>query len=170
MFPDPDRRGPSHQHRDTPNPPPAPKGPNTDKPPDRLHRQDRGRHCWNLSETMNSLYTLERQALTRPFRPQTNGKIERFHRILLKEWACIRDWHNDRERTTHYDHFVHFYNHHPSTRRTRMVNTDVHAQGQPPRHAHLGTNTTAVGPSIGPFRSRPDHFGLPRRCASGPRL
>lgn len=49
---------------------------------------------------------------TRPFRPQTNGKIERFHRILLEEWAYIRDWHTDHERTTHYDHFIHFYNHH----------------------------------------------------------
>lgn len=49
---------------------------------------------------------------TRPFRPQTNGKIERYHRILLEEWAYIRDWHTDNERTAHYDHFVHFYNHH----------------------------------------------------------
>ncbi|MDW3213864.1 MAG: IS481 family transposase [Ilumatobacteraceae bacterium] len=49
---------------------------------------------------------------TRPFRPQTNGKIERFHRILLEEWAYIRDWHSDDERSVEYDHFVHFYNHH----------------------------------------------------------
>ncbi|MEM9041679.1 MAG: IS481 family transposase [Actinomycetota bacterium] len=49
---------------------------------------------------------------TRPYRPQTNGKIERFHRILLEEWAYIRDWHTDTERTTAYDNFVHFYNHH----------------------------------------------------------
>ncbi len=49
---------------------------------------------------------------TRPFRPQTNGKIERFHRILLEEWAYIRDWHTDHERTIEYDHFIHFYNHH----------------------------------------------------------
>ena len=32
---------------------------------------------------------------TRPYRPQTNGKVERFHRILIKEWAYIRDWTND---------------------------------------------------------------------------
>jgi transposase InsO family protein len=49
---------------------------------------------------------------TRPYRPQTNGKIERFHRILLEEWAYIRDWNTDIERSAHYDHFVHFYNHH----------------------------------------------------------
>lgn len=49
---------------------------------------------------------------TRPYRPQTNGKIERFHRILLEEWAYIRDWHTDHERTVEYDHFIHFYNHH----------------------------------------------------------
>ena len=29
---------------------------------------------------------------TRPYRPQTNGKVERFHRILLEEWAYIRPW------------------------------------------------------------------------------
>jgi transposase InsO family protein len=49
---------------------------------------------------------------TRPYRPQTNGKVERYHRILLEEWAYIRDWHTDRERSDHYEHFVHFYNHH----------------------------------------------------------
>jgi transposase InsO family protein len=49
---------------------------------------------------------------TRPYRPQTNGKVERYHRILLEEWAYICDWHSDRERSDHYEHFVHFYNHH----------------------------------------------------------
>jgi transposase InsO family protein len=49
---------------------------------------------------------------TRPYRPQTNGKVERYHRILLEEWAYIRDWHTDSERSDLYEHFVHFYNHH----------------------------------------------------------
>ncbi|MBK5334034.1 MAG: IS481 family transposase, partial [Ilumatobacteraceae bacterium] len=49
---------------------------------------------------------------TRPRRPQTNGKVERFHRILLEEWAYIRAWTSDRQRTTAYTGFIHFYNHH----------------------------------------------------------
>lgn len=49
---------------------------------------------------------------TRPRRPQTNGKVERFHRILLEEWAYIRPWTSDRQRTNAYDGFIHFYNHH----------------------------------------------------------
>jgi len=51
---------------------------------------------------------------TRPYRPQTNGKVERFHRILLEEWAYIRDWTSDDERRAAYDGFMHFYNHHRS--------------------------------------------------------
>jgi len=51
---------------------------------------------------------------TRPYRPQTNGKVERFHRILLEEWAYIRDWASDTRRHTAYDGFIHFYNHHRS--------------------------------------------------------
>lgn len=49
---------------------------------------------------------------TRPRRPQTNGKVERFHRILLEEWAYIRPWTSEQQRTHAYDGFIHFYNHH----------------------------------------------------------
>jgi transposase InsO family protein len=49
---------------------------------------------------------------TRPRRPQTNGKVERYHRILLEEWAYIRPWTSERQRHTGYDGFIHFYNHH----------------------------------------------------------
>ena len=49
---------------------------------------------------------------TRPRRPQTNGKVERYHRILLEEWAYIRPWTSERQRAIGYDHFIHFYNHH----------------------------------------------------------
>jgi transposase InsO family protein len=49
---------------------------------------------------------------TRPRRPQTNGKVERFHRILLEEWAYIRPWDSETQRTHAYTGFIHFYNHH----------------------------------------------------------
>ena len=51
---------------------------------------------------------------TRPRRPQTNGKIERYHRILLEEWAYIRPWTSEAQRHVSYAGFVHFYNHHRS--------------------------------------------------------
>ena len=49
---------------------------------------------------------------TRPYRPQTNGKIERFHRILLEEWAYISDWTSEQQRAAALAAFIHFYNHH----------------------------------------------------------
>lgn len=49
---------------------------------------------------------------TRPRRPQTNGKVERFHRILLEEWAYIRPWTSETQRHNAYTGFIHFYNHH----------------------------------------------------------
>ena len=64
---------------------------------------------------------------TRPYRPQTNGKVERFHRILLEEWAYIRPWTSEPNAPTRYDGFIHFYNHHRSTRGTRLAH---------PRPAH----------------------------------
>lgn len=51
---------------------------------------------------------------TRPRRPQTNGKVERYHRTLLEEWASIRPWTSEAERTAGYAGFTHFYNHHRS--------------------------------------------------------
>jgi transposase InsO family protein len=39
---------------------------------------------------------------------------QRFHRILLEEWAYIRAWASETERSAGYAGFVHFYNHHRS--------------------------------------------------------
>ena len=47
---------------------------------------------------------------TRPRHPQTNGKVERYHRILLEEWAYIRPWTSDTQHAHGYDGFIHFYN------------------------------------------------------------
>jgi transposase InsO family protein len=49
---------------------------------------------------------------TRPYRPQTNGKVERFHRTLADEWAYARLYTSDAERCTEYTPWLHTYNHH----------------------------------------------------------
>jgi transposase InsO family protein len=38
--------------------------------------------------------------------------VERFHRILLEEWAYIRDWTSETDRLNGYDRFLRFYNRH----------------------------------------------------------
>ena len=37
---------------------------------------------------------------TRPYRPQTNGKIERFHRTLADGWAFAKFYDSEDERLT----------------------------------------------------------------------
>jgi transposase InsO family protein len=48
---------------------------------------------------------------TRPYRPQTNGKVERFHRTLLEEWAYARLYHSNDERRRAFTRWLRFYNH-----------------------------------------------------------
>ncbi|HEY3556448.1 MAG TPA: IS481 family transposase, partial [Kribbella sp.] len=49
---------------------------------------------------------------TRPYRPQTNGKIERFHRTLADGWAYARFYTSNHQRNTALPGWLHFYNHH----------------------------------------------------------
>ena len=49
---------------------------------------------------------------TRPYRPQTNGKIERFHRTLADGWAYARCYTSETERRSELDGWLHCYNHH----------------------------------------------------------
>ena len=48
----------------------------------------------------------------RPRRPQTNGKVERFHRTLAEEWAYVRPYKSETERLAALDEWLHLYNHH----------------------------------------------------------
>ena len=49
---------------------------------------------------------------TRPYRPQTNGKIERFHRTLADGWAYARFYESEAARRAALPGWIHFYNHH----------------------------------------------------------
>jgi len=48
--------------------------------------------------------------VTKPYRPQTNGKAERFIRTLLEEWAYTRLYHTNQERLDALPNWVEFYN------------------------------------------------------------
>ncbi|AQP47124.1 hypothetical protein BW730_05935 [Tessaracoccus aquimaris] len=49
---------------------------------------------------------------TRPYRPQTNGKIERFHRTLADGWGYARCYQSETERRDALAGWLHHYNHH----------------------------------------------------------
>lgn len=65
-----------------------------------------------------------------PRRPQLNGKVERFNRTMLDEWAYIQTYQSDTERTAALANWIHTYNHHrnhtaiggpPITRATNLT-------------------------------------------------
>lgn len=49
---------------------------------------------------------------TRPYRPQTNGKIERFHRTMADGWAFTRLYASESARRKALPAWLHEYNHH----------------------------------------------------------
>jgi len=47
---------------------------------------------------------------TRPYRPQTNGKAERFIQTCLREWAYVRSYDSSQQRTELLPSFLNYYN------------------------------------------------------------
>jgi transposase InsO family protein len=60
-----------------------------------------------------ALHDLGAQArFTRRYRPQTNGKAERFNRTLLDEWAYAQPFTTNQQRADALPGWLHTYNHH----------------------------------------------------------
>jgi transposase InsO family protein len=53
-----------------------------------------------------------RHLTTKPYRPQTNGKVERFHQTMAREWAYGVTYNTHHDRTTALPHWLRHYNHH----------------------------------------------------------
>jgi transposase InsO family protein len=65
-------------------------------------------HAWR--DTLADLGASAR--FTRRYRPQTNGKAERFNRTLLEEWAYQRPFTSNTDRAAALPGWLHTYNHH----------------------------------------------------------
>ena len=87
------------------------------------HYRARGIHVERVMTDNGSAYVSAVHALacgalrikhlrTRPYRPQTNGKAERFIRTLLGGWAYGAIYGNSHERRQALPGWLHFYNHH----------------------------------------------------------
>jgi transposase InsO family protein len=67
-------------------------------------------------------------------RPQTDGKIERYTRTMLAEWAHARPWTSEDQRVRGLARWLHIYNHHrhhtavggpPVSRISNLVGHDI---------------------------------------------
>ena len=103
-----------------------------------------------------------RHKRTRPFRPQTNGKAERFIQTLLDEWAYARAYRSNGDRAARPPAFVDFYNHgrphtahrraHPSTLSTTSPDITTSRSlraGRPPPRRRSAASTGSAAPSRG---------------------
>ena len=52
-----------------------------------------------------------RHIRTRPYRPRTNGKAERFIQTMLREWAYVVPYSHSAQRTAVLAHWLCYYNH-----------------------------------------------------------
>ena len=51
-----------------------------------------------------------RHLTTRPYRPQTNGKVERFHQTMAREWGYGMTYLTDRHRAKALPYWLRYYN------------------------------------------------------------
>ena len=67
--------------------------------------------CYRSHAFADALGTDITHKRTRPYRPQTNGKVERFNRTLLEEWAYAKPYRSETERVAAFPDWLHYYNH-----------------------------------------------------------
>ena len=96
----------------------------------RLLRGSRDRRCERVMTDNGSAYVSTAHAIacralgirhirTRPYRPHTNGKAERFIRTMLREWAYAAVYRDSTQRTAALSGWLDLYNWRRPTRRPR---------------------------------------------------
>jgi transposase InsO family protein len=65
-------------------------------------------HLWR--DTLTNAGIVHKR--TRPYRPQTNGKVERFNRTMVEEWAYAKPYRSESDRRAAFPDWLHTYNHH----------------------------------------------------------
>lgn len=68
--------------------------------------------CYRSHAFNNALGEAVAHRFTRAYRPQTNGKVERFNRTLMNQWADARPYLSKSNREAVYEQFLHYDNHH----------------------------------------------------------
>ncbi|MGN0099830.1 MAG: IS481 family transposase [Dietzia sp.] len=68
--------------------------------------------CYRSHAFADALGPEIRHKRTRPYRPQTNGKVERYNRTMLEEWAYAAAYVSESDRAARLPAFLHHYNFH----------------------------------------------------------
>jgi transposase InsO family protein len=71
-------------------------------------------NAWTYVRNRSLCELLERRQIrhlrTRPHRPRTNGKVERFHQTMAREWAYGMRYRSSRHRAQALPHWLRYYN------------------------------------------------------------
>ena len=65
-----------------------------------------------------------RHLTTKPYRPRTNGKVERLHQTMAREWAYGLVYQSHHDRATALPHWLNHYKHNAATQLTRRSTPD----------------------------------------------
>jgi transposase InsO family protein len=68
--------------------------------------------CYRSAAFRDALAPGTRHKRTRPYRPQTNGKVERYQQTLSREWARSQAWNSNEHRSSQLQPFLDRYNYH----------------------------------------------------------